>query len=70
MYELLTFFPFSNEIEDDRMDNAFKVPLYQSVQLASAMFDNGQRIPLVLYYVTEELRARGKHVLAVLFRSS
>ncbi|KAG0074002.1 hypothetical protein BGZ90_011104 [Linnemannia elongata] len=46
------------ENEEDRMDNAFKVPLYQSVQLASAMFDNGQRIPLVLYYVTEELRAR------------
>lgn len=55
-----------NEIEEDHMDNAFKVPLYQSVQLASAMFDNGQRIPLVLYYVTEELRARGKHVLSVL----
>ncbi|KAF9909239.1 hypothetical protein EC991_008876 [Linnemannia zychae] len=44
--------------ENDRLDNTFKVPLHQSVQLASAMFDNGQRIPLVLYYVTEELRAR------------
>ncbi|KAF8940097.1 hypothetical protein BGZ47_007883 [Haplosporangium gracile] len=47
-----------DENEGDRMDNAFRMPLYQSVQLASAMFDNGQRIPLVLYYVTEELRAR------------
>ncbi|KAF9138594.1 hypothetical protein BGX30_008973 [Mortierella sp. GBA39] len=46
------------ENEEGSMDNAFNVPLYQSVQLASAMFDNGQRIPLVLYYVTEELRAR------------
>ncbi|KAG0280464.1 hypothetical protein BGZ95_010033 [Linnemannia exigua] len=44
--------------DKDRLDNAFRVPLHQSVQLASAMFDNGQRIPLVLYYVTEELRAR------------
>ncbi|KAG0377833.1 hypothetical protein BGX24_005354 [Mortierella sp. AD032] len=43
---------------NERLDNAFRVPLHQSVQLASAMFDNGQRIPLVLYYVTEELRAR------------
>jgi hypothetical protein len=50
---------------EDRVDNAFKVPLYQSVQLASAMFDNGQRIPLVLYYVTEELRARGKHMTSI-----
>ncbi|KAF9975784.1 hypothetical protein BGZ73_000455 [Actinomortierella ambigua] len=43
---------------DDRCDNAFKVPLAQSVQLASAMFGNGKRIPLSLYYVSEELRER------------
>ncbi|KAF9158678.1 hypothetical protein DFQ26_007359 [Actinomortierella ambigua] len=43
---------------EDRCDNAFKVPLVQSVQLASAMFGNGKRIPLSLYYVSEELRTR------------
>ncbi|KAF9924823.1 hypothetical protein FBU30_005272 [Linnemannia zychae] len=49
---------FEQYDENDRLDNAFRVPLQQSVALASAMFDSGQRIPLVLYYVTEELRAR------------
>ncbi|GJJ71083.1 hypothetical protein EMPS_03433 [Entomortierella parvispora] len=42
----------------DRRDNTFRVPLLQSVQLASAMFDNGHRVPLALYYVAEELRSR------------
>ncbi|KAG0224895.1 hypothetical protein BGW42_004758 [Actinomortierella wolfii] len=46
-------------VEDgDLFDNAFKVPLSQSVQLASAMFGNGKRIPLSVYYVSEELRVR------------
>ncbi|KAF9570895.1 hypothetical protein EC968_001204 [Mortierella alpina] len=44
--------------DQDRQDNAFKVPLEQSVQLASAMFENGQKIPLVVYYATEEIRVR------------
>ncbi|KAG0211979.1 hypothetical protein BGX28_007063 [Mortierella sp. GBA30] len=51
--------------ESDRQDNIFRVPLEQSVQLASAMFDNGQKIPLVVYYVTEELRVRGD-IIAVI----
>ncbi|KAF9275016.1 hypothetical protein BGZ68_000175 [Mortierella alpina] len=45
--------------DQDRQDNTFKVPLEQSVQLASAMFENGQKVPLVVYYATEELRVRG-----------
>ncbi|KAG9323010.1 hypothetical protein KVV02_007440 [Mortierella alpina] len=48
----------------DRQDNAFRVPLEQSVQLASAMFENGQKVPLVVYYATEELRVRGDIVAA------
>ncbi|KAG0312414.1 hypothetical protein BGZ99_009531 [Dissophora globulifera] len=43
----------------DRLDNTFKVPLRQSVNLASATFDGNLRVPLSLYYVTEELRRRG-----------
>ncbi|CAO3567179.1 unnamed protein product [Mortierella alpina] len=45
--------------DQDRQDNAFRVPLEQSVQLASAMFENGSKVPLVVYYATEELRVRG-----------
>ncbi|KAF9361057.1 hypothetical protein BGX26_006145 [Mortierella sp. AD094] len=45
--------------ELDRQDRTFKVPLTQSVQLASATFESGQRVPLSIYYVTEELRVRG-----------
>ncbi|KAF8980903.1 hypothetical protein BGZ46_003516 [Entomortierella lignicola] len=42
----------------DHQDKAFKVPLSQSLQLASATFENGLRVPLSIYYVTEELRIR------------
>ncbi|KAF9964106.1 hypothetical protein BGZ70_006929 [Mortierella alpina] len=45
--------------DHDRQDNAFRVPLEQSVQLASAMFENGSKVPLVVYYAAEELRVRG-----------
>ncbi|KAF9115174.1 hypothetical protein BGX27_008652 [Mortierella sp. AM989] len=44
--------------EIDCQDRTFKVPLHQSVQLASATFENGQRVPLSIYYVAEELRSR------------
>ncbi|KAG0255929.1 hypothetical protein BG011_004855 [Mortierella polycephala] len=49
----------------ERDDNAFRIPLQQSVQLASAMFDNGQKIPLVLHYVVEELRTRGNVITEI-----
>ncbi|KAF9432039.1 hypothetical protein BGZ76_011384 [Entomortierella beljakovae] len=45
--------------EPDRRDRTFEVPLLQTIQLASATFENGERIPLSVYYVTEELSTRG-----------
>ncbi|KAF8941552.1 hypothetical protein BGZ58_006955 [Dissophora ornata] len=53
-------FETSSPEESGRQDKVFKVPLHQSVQIASAMFENGSKIPLALYYVSHELRVRGE----------
>ncbi|KAF9165735.1 hypothetical protein BGX21_008815 [Mortierella sp. AD011] len=46
----------------DHQDRTFKVPLDQSVELASATLENGQRVPLSIYYATAELRVRGASI--------
>ncbi|KAI7828076.1 hypothetical protein BC939DRAFT_475103 [Gamsiella multidivaricata] len=40
-------------------DRSFKVSPLQSIELASATFGGSYRIPLTLYYATDELRVRG-----------
>ncbi|KAI1302128.1 hypothetical protein EDD11_005721 [Mortierella claussenii] len=49
----------ANKIDDiDCDDKVFGVPLKQSVELASATFENGYKIPLAVYYFADEICKR------------
>ncbi|KAF9181355.1 hypothetical protein BGZ51_005522 [Haplosporangium sp. Z 767] len=53
------------QAQQERDDNMFRIPLQQSAQLASVMSDNGKKIPLILCYAVEELRARGNITIEI-----